>query len=130
MDERNNSIDNLNNTTQNNQQIYPSLTSMNSQVIEINRHQDILYYLRQIADNTNNRRRREEDCDVVSTIVIFLVALFLIFMTINFYRHEGFETNVGPSLLYMIIGVFIAIVLLHREEQINTINNIKCNKKN
>ena len=128
MDERNNSIDNLNNTTQNNQQIYPSLTSMNSQVIEINRHQDILYYLRQIADNTNNRRRREEDCDVVSTIVIFLVALFLIFMTINFYRHEGFETNVGPSLLYMIIGVFIAIVLLHREEQINTINNIKCNK--
>ena len=66
MDERNNSIDNLNNTTKNNQQIYPSLTSMNSQVIEINRHQDILYYLRQIADNTNNRRRKKEDCDVVS----------------------------------------------------------------
>ena len=49
-------------------------------------------------------------------------------MTINFYRHEGFETDAGPSLLCMIIGVFIAIVLLHREEQINTINNIKCNK--
>ena len=64
MDERNNNIDSLN-TSQNNQQIYPSLASMNSQVIEINRHQDILYYLQQIADNTNDRRGREEDSDVV-----------------------------------------------------------------
>ena len=63
MDERNNSIDNLNN---NQQEIYPSLVSVNTHVIEINRHQDILYYLRQIVDNTNNRRRKKEDCDVVS----------------------------------------------------------------
>ena len=112
----------------NNQGGYPSLHNMNSQIVEINRHQDLMFYLRQIADNTAVRRRREEDCDAVSTIVIFLVTLFLIFMGINFYRLGGFETTAGPSLFYMIIGIFIAVVFLHREEEANTIKNIRCNK--
>lgn len=132
MDETNNTNESLsrnnNNYLSNNQGGYPSLNNLNSQIVEINRHQDLMFYLRQIADNTAVRRRREEDCDAVSTIVIFLVTLFLIFMGINFYRHGGFETTSGPSLFYMIIGIFIAVVLLHREEEANTIKNIRCNK--
>ena len=40
----------ISNTYQSN--LYPSLPNMNSQVLEINRHQDIIFLLRQIADNT------------------------------------------------------------------------------
>ena len=52
------SNNNISNTYQSN--LYPSLPNMNSQVIEINRHQDIVYLLRQIADNTAGQRRRND----------------------------------------------------------------------
>ena len=49
MNEKTNNINeplsnNISNTYQSN--LYPSLPNMNSQVIEINRHQDIIYLLR------------------------------------------------------------------------------------
>ena len=50
---------NINNTYQSN--LYPFLPNMNNQVVEINRHQDIVYLLRQIADNTAGRRRRRNE---------------------------------------------------------------------
>ena len=115
----------ISNTYQSNP--YPSLPNMNSQVVEINRHQDIVYLLRQIADNTAGRRRRNEDDDIVSFSTIFLVSLFLIYMGISFYNAGGFDTTVGPKLFFMILAIFVAIALLHREEA-NIIKNI--NKEN
>ena len=106
--------------------LYPNFNSNlhNSQIIEINRHQDLMMMLRQIADNTANLRRRNEDGDSVSFCVLFLVGLFFIYMGIGFYRAGGFETTVGPKLFLMIIVLFFAVALLHREEQSNIINNI------
>ena len=115
----------ISNTYQSN--LYPSLPNMNSQVVEINRHQDIVYLLRQIADNTAGRRRRNEDNDNIAFCIIFLVSLFLIYMGISFYNAGGFDTTVGPKLFFMILAIFVAIVLLHREEA-NIIKNI--NKEN
>ena len=111
------------NTTQPN--LYPSMNYplQNSNIIQINRHQDLIFYLRQIADNTAENRRSEEN-DTVSLIATFLIGLFLIYMGISFYRAGGFDTLVGPKLFFMIIGIFLLIIILHREEQINTLNNI------
>ena len=120
------SNNNISNTYQSN--LYPSLPNMNSQVIEINRHQDIVYLLRQIADNTAGRRRRNEDNDMVSFCIIFLVSLFMIYMGVSFYNAGGFNTTVGPKLFFMIIVIFVAIILLHREEA-NIIKNINQNNK-
>ena len=119
------SNNNISNTYQSN--LYPSLPNMNSQVIEINRHQDIVYLLRQIADNTAGRRRNEDN-DIVAFCIIFLVSLFLIYMGISFYIEESFNTTVGPKLFFMIIAIFLAIILLHREEA-NVIKNINQNNK-
>ena len=97
---------------------YPQIqTPTQSQVLmEINRHQDVMFYLRQISENTANRRRHDENHDAANTIVLFLVTLFLIYMGIGFYRAGGFETLVGPKLFFMIIAIFITMALLHREE--------------
>ena len=121
MNEKTNNINkplsnNISNTYQSN--LYPSLPNMNSQVLEINRHQDIIYLLRQIADNTAGRRRRNEDNDVVAFCIIFLVSLFLIYMGISFYNAGGFDTTVGPKLFFMIFSIFVAIILLYIEEAI------------
>ena len=89
---------NISNTYQSN--LYPSLPNMNSQVIEINRHQDIIYLLRQIADNTAGRRRRNEDNDMVSFCIIFLVSLFMICMGVRFY-------NAGDLILLLGLNYFL-----------------------
>ena len=72
-------IMNDNNPFQNSQSI-----PTQSQIVQINRNQDIMYYLRQIADNTAAQRRRNEDGDLVSGIVIFLITLFMIYMSVSF----------------------------------------------
>ena len=116
MNEKTNNINeplsnSITNTYQSNP--YPLLPNTNSQVVEINRHQDIIYLLRQIADNTAGRRRRNEDNDMVSFCIIFLVSLFMIYMGVSFYNAGGFNTTVGPKLFFMIIAIFLAIILLH-----------------
>ena len=117
-------IMNDNNPFQNSQNI-----PTQSQIVQINRNQDIMYYLRQIADNTAVQRRRNEDGDLVSGIVIFLITLFMIYMGVSFYLRGGFMTTVGPHLFFMILGVFLAIILLHRQEA-NIARNIHCKKNN
>ena len=52
----------INNTSSN----YPTLQNIEEvqndpQVIQINRHNDMMHYLRQIADNTSEQRRRNQD---------------------------------------------------------------------
>ena len=54
-----------------------------------------MYYLRQIADNIAAQRRRNEDGDIVSSVVIFLITLFMIYMWIRFYNEGGFDTTSG-----------------------------------
>lgn len=98
----------------------------NPQIIEINRHQDLMAVLRQIAENT---RRNGRAGDSVGLYTVFLVGLFFIYMGICLYRDGGFNTIVGPKLFFMIITLFLVIIILHREEQINTIKNIR-NKVN
>ena len=85
------------NNSQNN--LYPSMSRPmdNTQVIEVNRHQDLIYYLRQIANNTSEYRIRQQNGDSVSFVVLFFVFLFLVYMGISFYRAGGFETLVGRS---------------------------------
>ena len=117
-------IMNDNNPFQNSQQNIPT----QSQIVQINRNQDIMYYLRQIADNTAAQRRRNEDGDLVSGIVIFLITLFMIYMGVSFYLRGGFGTTVGPHLFFMILAIFLAIILLHRQEA-NIARNIHCKKK-
>jgi YbbR domain-containing protein len=96
---------------------------LNPQIVEVNRHQDLMEVLRRIERNTSGRRNG--DGDSVSLCVVFLIGLFFIYMGICFYRDGGFNTIVGPKLFFMIIALFLAIILLHREEHINTMNNIR-----
>ena len=123
-DNLNNRNEPLNNTNNDNYPTFNNNLPNNHQIIEINRHQDLMMMLRQIVDNTSNQRRRNEEGDSVSFCIVFLVGLFLIYMGISFYRVGGFATVVGPKLFFMIIALFLAIALLHREEQKNVITNI------
>ena len=113
---------------------YPSLQNIqevqnNPQVIEMNRHEDIMYYLRRICDNTSEQRRRNQDSDMVNCVIMFFVLLFFIYMGIHLYRATGFDTITGIPFYCMIIALFLLIVLLHRED-VESIKNIKCNKDN
>ena len=123
-DNLNNRSEPLNNTNNDNYPTFNNNLPNNHQIIEINRHQDLMMMLRQIVDNTSNQRRRNEEGDSVNFCIVFLVGLFLIYIGISFYRVGGFDTVVGPKLFFMIIALFLAIALLHREEQKNVINNI------
>ena len=123
-DNLNNRNEPLNNTNNDNYPTFNNNLPNNHQIIEINRHQDLMMMLRQIVDNTSNQRKGNEGGDSVSFCIIFLVGLFLIYMGISFYRVGGFDTVIGPKLFFMIIALFLAIALLHREEQKNVINNI------
>ena len=119
-----------NNIINNRSPNYPSLDNIqevqnNPQVIEINRHNDIKYYLRQIADNTSEQRRRNQDSDMVNCVIMFFVFLFFIYMGIHLYRATGFDTITGIPFYCMILALFLLIVLLHRED-VESIKNIKC----
>ena len=86
------------------------------------------YYLRQLAGNKAIQRRRNEDIDIVSSVVIFLITLFMIYMGIRFYNEGGFDTTSGPRLFFMILSVFLRVILLHRHE-VEAVKNIKSKKK-
>ena len=119
-----------NNIINNRSPNYPSLQNIEEvqndpQVIQINRHNDIMFYLRQIADNTSEQRRRNQDSDMVNCIIIFFVLLFFIYMGIHLYRATGFCTITGIPFYCMILTLFLLIVLLHRQD-VESIKNIKC----
>ena len=122
-----NSSFNLNTTNTNTNNRYPSLPPFNnSNVVEINRHQDMLYYLRQIADNTREIRRAEGDNSIVNFSIIFLVFLFFIYMLIQYYTLNGFSYPVANKLLGMLLALFIMVVIIHRRD-VNLINKFKDN---
>ena len=128
MKENNNNESFINNQSTSN--LYPSFQNIdNPQIIQINRHQDIMYYLRQIADNTANQRRRNQDGDMLNIIMIFLVLIFFIYMGFVINGREGFDTKTGKPLFCMIVGLFLLVALLHRDD-VATIKNLKKNKNN
>ena len=105
-EEFNSSLNNLDTVTNNNR--YPNIPPFNnSNFVEINRHQDTLYYLRQIEDNTREIRRAEGDNSFVNFSVIFLVFIFFIYMFIQYYAQGGLDYPIYNSLLVMILALEI-----------------------
>ncbi len=109
-----------------NQHRYPSFsdTNNNREYVEINRHQDIIYYLRDISENIRNNNG---DNVFTNFSIVFLISLFFIYLIFRFYRIGGFDFERVRALFGMIIGVFLMVVLLNRHET-NILKKIKKNK--
>ena len=122
MSTNNNSITN-NNNIENSR--YPKIPNFNNaHVVEMNRHQDMCYYLRQIAENTRPNRRNAEDHGFMNFAVILVVVFAIAFMVLRYGQEDGFSYPVCNKLLAMILILLVFAILLHREDA-NIIKKVK-----
>ena len=80
-------------------------------------YREILGVLNRIAEN--------REVNMVSFAVVFIVFIFLVYLTIDFGISEGFTLRVPRDLFMMISALFVLIVVLHK----NDVFNLKSNKK-
>ena len=80
-------------------------------------YREILGVLNRIAEN--------REVNMVSFAVVFIVFIFLVYLTIDFGISEGFKLRVLRDLFMMISALFVLIVVLHK----NDFFNLKSNKK-
>ena len=74
-------------------------------------YQEILNTLNRIADN--------REINMTNAALILVVALFLVYMAIDFGLSEGFSLRVPRDLFMMIVCLFILVVVLHRNDTCN-----------
>ena len=81
-------------------------------------YQEILGVLNRIAEN--------REVNMVSFAIVFIVALFIGYMAVDFGIAGGFTLRVPRDLFVMIVVLFVLIIALHK----NDVCNLKSNKKN
>ena len=69
--------------------------------------------------NTLNRIADNREINMVNAALVLVVALFLVYMAIDFGLSEGFSLRVPRDLFMMIVGIFILVVALHRNDTCN-----------